>query len=294
MINWRAKNKKHTLFIPPDFLCIGAQKSGTTWLYENLKIQPDFEMPPYKELHYFNKILTRTLTMRSLKVFKNRRLLKMRISDNLKAPSIYKLKWDINYLFGKRTDAWYLSLFQRPVSKLAGDISPAYSTLDEPIVRHIRRLFPAIKVIYILRNPINRAWSHAKMDFIRFRKKKIQDLSIKEIIDHIDSRASILRSDYIRTINIWSRYFNSEQFLICFYDDIESRPGYFLSNILSFLKVEANSVKSSHLLNTKINESVNDKLPPSLRWYLAKKYSPTIHELHKMFGSRVQPWLAGL
>src|SRR5690606_11946368 len=38
----------------PDFICIGAQKSGTTWLYENLKLHPDIFMPDKKELHYFN------------------------------------------------------------------------------------------------------------------------------------------------------------------------------------------------------------------------------------------------
>ena len=38
----------------PDFLCIGAQKSGTTWLYHNLKQHPQVWLPPVKELHYFD------------------------------------------------------------------------------------------------------------------------------------------------------------------------------------------------------------------------------------------------
>ena len=39
----------------PDFLCIGAQKGGTRWLYDQLQIHPDFWMPPVKELHYFDR-----------------------------------------------------------------------------------------------------------------------------------------------------------------------------------------------------------------------------------------------
>src|SRR5262245_10957802 len=39
----------------PDFLCVGAQKGGTTWLYWQLDSHPDFWMPPVKELHYFDK-----------------------------------------------------------------------------------------------------------------------------------------------------------------------------------------------------------------------------------------------
>src|SRR2546423_15293863 len=40
----------------PDFLCIGAQRAGTGWLYEQLRNHPDFWMPPMKELHYFDRL----------------------------------------------------------------------------------------------------------------------------------------------------------------------------------------------------------------------------------------------
>ncbi len=30
----------------PDFLCVGAQKAGTSWLYQQLERHPDFWMPP--------------------------------------------------------------------------------------------------------------------------------------------------------------------------------------------------------------------------------------------------------
>jgi len=39
---------------PPDFLGIGAMKSGTTWLYENLRCHPDAYLPDRKELYYFS------------------------------------------------------------------------------------------------------------------------------------------------------------------------------------------------------------------------------------------------
>ena len=39
----------------PDFLCVGAQKAGTSWLYKQLSGHPDFWMPPWKELHYLNQ-----------------------------------------------------------------------------------------------------------------------------------------------------------------------------------------------------------------------------------------------
>ena len=38
----------------PNFLGIGAQKSGTTWLHANLSQHPQIWMPPVKEIHYLD------------------------------------------------------------------------------------------------------------------------------------------------------------------------------------------------------------------------------------------------
>ena len=60
-------NKNHRF---PDFLCIGAQKAGTTWLYDNLKKHPDLGLPDVKELHYFDsreRILNHNLLRRLLR-----------------------------------------------------------------------------------------------------------------------------------------------------------------------------------------------------------------------------------
>ncbi|CAN0584770.1 unnamed protein product, partial [Laminaria digitata] len=40
----------------PDFICIGAQKAATTWLYQSLKARPDIFLPVIKELHYFSQL----------------------------------------------------------------------------------------------------------------------------------------------------------------------------------------------------------------------------------------------
>jgi hypothetical protein len=40
----------------PDFLCVGAQKAGTSWLFHQLTLHPDFCMPPVKEVHYFDSL----------------------------------------------------------------------------------------------------------------------------------------------------------------------------------------------------------------------------------------------
>jgi len=47
-------NRCSTCDAQPDFLCVGAQKGGTSWLYQQLAAHPDFWMAPLKELHYFD------------------------------------------------------------------------------------------------------------------------------------------------------------------------------------------------------------------------------------------------
>src|SRR4029453_18936667 len=52
----QAATSKFELDGRPDFLCVGAQKAGTSWLYHQLVSHPDFWMPPVKELHYFDEM----------------------------------------------------------------------------------------------------------------------------------------------------------------------------------------------------------------------------------------------
>ena len=40
----------------PDFLCVGAPKGGTSWLFRQLNSHPDFWMPPLKEVNYFDSM----------------------------------------------------------------------------------------------------------------------------------------------------------------------------------------------------------------------------------------------
>jgi hypothetical protein len=56
----------------PDFICVGAQKSGTTWLYAQLRQHPDICMPTHKELHYFDK--HRITLKQYLAIFSNDRV----------------------------------------------------------------------------------------------------------------------------------------------------------------------------------------------------------------------------
>ncbi len=98
----------------PDFLCVGAQKGGTSWLYRQLESHPDFWMPPVKELHYLNS-LNRTRRFHPPRCRDQRDASFLDSMKNLSALSHIDLE---NY--GR--------LFEHKGSLISGDISPAYST----------------------------------------------------------------------------------------------------------------------------------------------------------------------
>lgn len=82
----------------PHFLCIGAQKAGTTWLHTNLTQQKDLWLPPIKEIHYFDYRENYFPLALKDQLFGNhprnrrwRRIAKNRLKLNLKNPDIERL-----------------------------------------------------------------------------------------------------------------------------------------------------------------------------------------------------------
>ncbi|TMP95486.1 MAG: sulfotransferase domain-containing protein [Verrucomicrobia bacterium] len=112
----------------PDFLCVGAQKGGTTWLYQQLDAHPDFWMPPRKELHYFDEL------SRTKRAFPPRR----RDARDL---------WFLERIASLSARSYidldnYARLFEPKASLLSGDITPAYSMLNDEIIQRIVDHFP--------------------------------------------------------------------------------------------------------------------------------------------------------
>ena len=205
----------------PDFLCVGAQKGGTTWLYWQLDSHPDFWMPPVKELHYFDK-LSRTNRVTPPRRRDER---DVRFLENIKSlsaqPSI-----DLEN---------YGRVFQPKESLLSGDVTPAYSMLDDEIIRQITSYFPNLKVIFLARDPVERAWSQLSMEV---RRGWISSFDVNDI-DDVDRNLLhprvLLRSYPSKIVARWKRYIHPDRFRIYFFDDLERNPTTLRRRILHFL-----------------------------------------------------------
>ena len=199
--------------------------------------------------------------------------------------------WHRKFFFGRHNDRWYASLFKGAGGKIKGEITPSYSVLEPKDIRRIKEIMPGVKIIYVIRNPIDRAWSA-----IRYRKLKekagrsLDSLSLDDLKRMVEREGMSLRGDYARTINNWGGYFPEEQFFIGFFEDIVENPKWLLSRIFEFLGVNASDEHTTKLAFERVNPSPRKEMSPEFRLYLAEKYYPQIKTLSKMVGGHAIRW----
>ncbi len=151
-------------------------------------------------------------------------------------------------------------------------------------------LIPDVKIIFLLRNPIDRAWSHYKLCLKLYPEIAHEMKSIDYIIEFLNRTTQELRSDYFRTISIYKMYFPANQIMIGFYDAIKDKPEHLLSNIVGFLDGDTSAISRECNLNAKDNVSPEVEMPIEVRQFLESKYMPMLKRLSENFGSYCTKW----
>jgi len=231
-----------------DFLGIGGQKAGTTWLYEMLRLHPDIAFPAGKEVHF----------------------------------------WDQQYWRGID---WYQSLFigGEQSNRATGEITPAYAIMPKDRIRECREHFPDLKLIYLIRNPIERAWSSAKMALKR-AEMEIHEASDQWFLDHFLSQGSMLRGDYERCLRNWSEVYPDDQLLVGLFDELQQDPASLLRRCFHHIGVSEDNYPWPTDLQTKIFPTAAHPLPQQLRTELQGLYIDKIASLETLLGRNLSHW----
>ena len=180
-------NSKASKIKSPDFIGIGAPRTGTTWLYEHLSRHPNIWMPPVKEIHFFDRVDGFSMMERKFRLdLKNKAA--SYIFPNKKKNRTPNICWDLNYFFRRPDFNWYSSLFLPERDQVTGEITPAYSLLDQKIVEKIFTYYPSMRIIFLMRDPIERAWSHAIKRLARDRKEDAKQISDEKFLESIIGR----------------------------------------------------------------------------------------------------------
>ncbi len=187
----------------PNFLVIGAEKSGTTWLKHVLNEHPDIFVPPIKEVHFFDK--------------------------------------DENFEKGIK---WYSSFFAENREKCCGEITPGYLANSSISAQRIRKMFPEVKIIAILRNPVDRAISNYNMLFAAGIESRLIDEVLRPGDPLVD------KGKYKEKLKPFFENFPRDSILIHNYDDLSLNPSGIIASIEEFLGLTPH--KSYHNIGKRI------------------------------------------
>jgi hypothetical protein len=246
----------------PDFLIIGAQKSGTTFLYQFLAQHPRVKPAFVKEIHYF----------------------------------------DLNFRKGTN---WYRSHFPLQIRNtrtfITGEASPYY--LFHPhAARRASMVVPEAKLIVLLRNPVDRAFSHYQHQVKRVTGDARETLTFEGAIEteervvpaeaskmlqdeHYTSRSHRTRSylsrgRYLDQLQIWSSFFPRRQMLVLKSEDLFDDTTNSLERVLNFLSIPQWKPETYSIPNKREYSG----LDPLLRHRLDEYYEPHNQRLYEYLG----------
>ena len=283
----------------PNFLVIGAAKSGTTSLDRYLGQHPQIYMSPVKEPQYFRPIMS----------------LKTTIAD-----------------FDE-----YRALFDGVRHETAiGEVSPFYIT-SSPAADRIRETLPGVRLVAILRNPVERAFS----DYAMLIEKGREHLSFEDAIDDeianpVPKRGEKMRNNlkhglYGQQLAAYYERFDRDRIEVVLFEDMRSDAPAVLHRLYAFLGVDADFVPDTTRvynatsapprhpwLNRLVRRAQNRRvqrlvprplrkgvrtltaqsadqklvLAPETRARLVEYYRPDVRVLEELLGRDLSAWLA--
>lgn len=251
----------------PDFLIVGPQRTGTTWLHAHLRDHPRIFLSEPKELFFFSRLKT---------------------PDHPKFESS-DLGW---YLRRFRDPLWRrlvktggaLWRYQQPYwPEVRGEATASYAAMDEDVIEEITALNPDIRIILMVRNPVDRAWSHAKKDLLRRSKREVSEVPEQEFKAFFTDEYQLRCSRYVENCDNWTDHLKPGHLLLCFFEDIALRPRELLIKVMAFLGVAATERFIADDVHESINPSGPSRIPATYRLFLEELLRPEMELFAKRF-----------
>ena len=241
----------------PDLLYLGPQRTGSTWLHANLSRHPEVHLHRDKETFYFST-LGRPEAPRYRFDY-----LEDYLDSFREGPGTRLLK---NYHALRRCGSFY-----RP--RVRGDFTASYGMLEDDVIAEIVRLRPDVRGIMLVRDPVERAWSHAKKDLVRGRDRAADDT---ELLDFIRSPDQLARADYRAAITRWTRHLAPGRLFVAPYGRIATDPETLLDEISAFLGIRRLGGASKRHVTTRQNVTPEAAVPMALKAAVETALAPAV------------------
>ena len=202
----------------PNFFIVGAAKCGTTSLHEYLGRHPRIYMSPFKEPHFFSRV---SFTSHSE-----------------------------HFQRSVTGEADYAALFEGAENfDAVGESSPSY-LWDERAPYRIREIVPEARIIILLRDPVERAYSHyladVRNDRVRlpFYEALLEDAA-RENKGWGVSRLYVEIGRYVPQVRRCLEVFSPQRVLVCLFDDFKRDPESVLREVSLFLGVDPEGMRGA-------------------------------------------------
>lgn len=274
-------------------LGVGCQKGGTSWLHSQLTKSDGFDAGFRKEYHVFDAVYN----LRQIGKVENINSVvsfddivadpDLAITSPQKENSILAMfRSDTNTYFN-----YFKLLLERSESVVAtGDITPLYAGLPDYAFKHIREQFVArgvsTKVVFIMRDPVERVWSQVRMRCRNYpqgnRQTAVDKTEEESVLERYRMQGVMLRTQYEKTIRNIEAVFNKDEILYILYEDLFTNVT--RRSIEVFLGLEFNSYD----VNSRVNESPKTKplLNKEVAMRVANHYRDTYLFCDSMFDVR--------
>lgn len=221
----------------PTFIIIGVQKAGTTSIYNYLKQHPQIYMSPIKETNFFERYWEQ------------------------ETPELQARRKSKN---GIMTLDDYCRLFDGVTDEIAfGEVSPNYMFHHPVSVRRIRDTVPDIKLIAVLRNPVQRAYSDYLMhlrDAIGTPRPLGEQLKTSN-----DKSYVLLKGKYYESLKHFLDAFGPTRLQVFLYDDLCRNATAFMQAMYEYIGVDPNFEPDTALKMQSAKVIKNQKLNHLIR-----------------------------
>ena len=259
-------------------------KAGTTWLYEQLKDHPEIYFTPEKEIHYFaNKVGIENQLEHRNRILKLRDIMQKYARANPKFISQHfdEIYWYTNYAqLQNISNEWYENLFMlNKDRKFNADFSNLYCQMDKTGWDNVRKTAKNIKVIYTLRDPIKRLWSHYKFHMLWVdREDEALDAGFKHFKDLLDQHFFWINAEYVRNYELLKENLRDDELMLLYFEDFRKEPEKMLAEVQDFLGIEK-MVLNENKLNKQTNKTKEFDIPVEWLTYMKMKLAPQISEM---------------
>ncbi len=277
------------------FIGIGAQKAGTSWLGAYFAAHPQVRFSPIKELHYFSRFNSlpdgEGWHWKEKKLLANLKRKAARLAQRSDADDLDELHFLLARLRMARGRCSYMDYFEalaRGGCRAVGEITPAYATMPEAGFHRMREEAPEARLVFLLRDPVERTWSHLRFEEARLGRLRFD--ARKRARQALADPVFVSRTDYTRTLRVLDAVYPPGQVHLCFYEDLLGAEHHLreITRLATFLGIDA----LPGALDKRVHATAPSPLPEGFEALACQAFSAVYREIAERFaGALPEPWL---